>query len=192
VSATLDGLAALIAKDQIRDVIARYCRAIDRLDADLMLSCYHPDAVDEIPAPPRTIDGGAPQEPLHRASPAEFVAWVMPLMRANYLSTSHNLNNQLIELIDIETAQVETYYSAVQVLMRDGVTVEERIQGRYIDRVTERAGDWKIAHRRVLIDSYNMSDVRPWKGDADPSRPYMGRRDQTDYVYQSLDAFKKA
>lgn len=35
---------ALIDKDAIRDVIYRYCRAVDRCDRESMKACYWPDA----------------------------------------------------------------------------------------------------------------------------------------------------
>ncbi len=34
-------------KEAIRTVIATYSRGIDRRDRELLLSCYHPDAVDD-------------------------------------------------------------------------------------------------------------------------------------------------
>ncbi|WP_268959227.1 nuclear transport factor 2 family protein [Paraburkholderia elongata] len=33
-------------KAEIREVHTRYCRGIDRMDFDLVRSCYHPDAID--------------------------------------------------------------------------------------------------------------------------------------------------
>ena len=40
-------LAKMLAHAEIRDVLARYARAIDRADAELLKSCYHPDAIEE-------------------------------------------------------------------------------------------------------------------------------------------------
>ena len=37
----------LVSKDEIRDVLMRYARGVDRGEADLITSCYHPDAVDD-------------------------------------------------------------------------------------------------------------------------------------------------
>jgi len=37
----------LIARQEISDVIYRYARGIDRLDFDLVRTCYHPDAYDD-------------------------------------------------------------------------------------------------------------------------------------------------
>lgn len=189
----MDPLARLLAREAIRDVTARYCRAIDRLDADLMLSVYHADAVDEVPVPPRNL---APEErqraeaAVRRSSPAEFVAWVMPLMRANYISTSHCLNQQLIEFLAGDRAHVETYYSCVQVVDQADGRIEERIQGRYVDEVTERGGEWKIAHRFNIIDSYNATPATPWAGFADPGQPWIGRNDKRDYSYTSRAAME--
>ncbi|MCB2109209.1 MAG: nuclear transport factor 2 family protein, partial [Rhodobacteraceae bacterium] len=40
-------IAALLDKEEIRDVLMRYGRGVDRADADLLRSCYHPDAIEE-------------------------------------------------------------------------------------------------------------------------------------------------
>src|SRR3989304_5192387 len=37
----------LVAQQEIRDVLARYTRGIDRMDRDLVLSCYHAGAYDD-------------------------------------------------------------------------------------------------------------------------------------------------
>ena len=40
-------LLALADKDEIRDVLMRYGRGVDRLDEELLRSCYHPDSHDD-------------------------------------------------------------------------------------------------------------------------------------------------
>ena len=40
-------LETLIAKQEITDVVYAYARGIDRLDFELVRSCYHPDAYDD-------------------------------------------------------------------------------------------------------------------------------------------------
>ena len=42
-----EALQRLIDKDEIRDVMARYCRGVDRADWDLVRSTYHTDAYDD-------------------------------------------------------------------------------------------------------------------------------------------------
>jgi hypothetical protein len=39
-------LQQLIDKLEIHEVLTRYCRGIDRCDAELLESVYHPDATD--------------------------------------------------------------------------------------------------------------------------------------------------
>ena len=42
-----DPVTAVVAKQDITDVLMRYCRAVDRIDAALLRSCYHPDATED-------------------------------------------------------------------------------------------------------------------------------------------------
>ena len=37
----------LLDREAIRDCIARYARGVDRFDRELILSAFHPDAIDE-------------------------------------------------------------------------------------------------------------------------------------------------
>jgi len=39
-------LRTLLDRQEIADVVARYCRGIDRRDFDLVRTCYHPDGTD--------------------------------------------------------------------------------------------------------------------------------------------------
>src|SRR5439155_201455 len=70
------GLRLTADKQEIHDVIMRYCRAIDRRDRELLRSCFHPDAIDEHDTPrgveefldlttarPATKAGEQPKEP---------------------------------------------------------------------------------------------------------------------------------
>ena len=42
-----DELRQLLDRQAIEDVLFRYCRGVDRGDAALIASAYHPDAIDE-------------------------------------------------------------------------------------------------------------------------------------------------
>ena len=42
-----DQLQYLLDRQAIADVLVTYSRAIDRLDRDLLISVYHPDAIDD-------------------------------------------------------------------------------------------------------------------------------------------------
>jgi hypothetical protein len=43
----LKQLLACADRDAIENLLGLYCRAIDRLDLELLESVYHPDAVDD-------------------------------------------------------------------------------------------------------------------------------------------------
>ena len=78
---------------EIRDVVMRYCRGIDRMDRQLVRSCYHADATDDH----GSFSGGVD----------EFLAWVWPLLE-RYTLTMHFVGNLLIEVGD-DVAAAETY-----------------------------------------------------------------------------------
>ena len=40
-------LLELLDERDIRDVLLRYCRGVDRCDAELVATCFHPDALDD-------------------------------------------------------------------------------------------------------------------------------------------------
>lgn len=129
---------ALLAEREIRNVLYRYCRAIDRRDSELLRAVYHDDAFDD-------------HGPRFRGGPDEFVAWVMPHMRDHFVRTMHRLHNILIEL-DGDSARVETYCVADHIRRgEDGKPSLSTFALRYIDRFEHRPGaGWRIAHRIVV------------------------------------------
>jgi len=160
-------LEDLLAEAQIRDIHLRYCRANDRLDAALMRSCFHPDAVIE----------------LHESFTVEaFIAMGQASLTA-FSTTWHNTGNQLVEVTG-DTAWAE-HYTTSSHRFPAGESGPERdlvVFGRYIDRLEKREGTWRIARRKLVID-YTRTDpvgagVMPPSGGgsrdhADPS--YAGR-----------------
>lgn len=50
-------------RQEIWQCMTNYCRGVDRMDRELILTCYHPDAID---------DHGA-----IAGDPAEFADWVL-------------------------------------------------------------------------------------------------------------------
>jgi ketosteroid isomerase-like protein len=147
----------LLDKQAINDVLVRYCRGVDRLDGDLILSCYHPDAVD---------DHGR-----YRGTPQGLVDWLKS-SAPNIQFMEHKLSNVFIDLQG-DVAFVECY-SAMH--LQKGELFAEGL-GRFIDRFERRDGEWKIAHRRVTLEY-----ATPELGyDADDFAP--SRRDRTDPSY---------
>src|ERR1700728_2103945 len=85
-------------REEITDVLVRYCRGIDRLDEVLVRSCYHPDAIDN--------------HGLYNGSVDHFVANAFARQRSLVLAC-HYLHNISIELRG-DTAVCETYGMAVE------------------------------------------------------------------------------
>jgi ketosteroid isomerase-like protein len=160
---------SLLDREAIREAMARYCRGIDRLDADLTKSAYHPDAFDDHGPFKGTRD--------------DFVEWIIPFLRREYVSSSHHLTTQSID-VQGDVAHVETYAIVVEE-KQAGDDVRQLIaNSRYIDRFEKRDGDWRIAHRIVVTDSARTDTVTPWQGTSPIASMTRGTRDHTDPVFR--------
>lgn len=143
----------LVARADIQDLLWRYCRGIDRCDAELVRSVYHPGATDNH----GIFDGDA----------HEFADMVVPMLAKSYRCTQHQLTNMLID-IDGDRARAETYFTAYH---REhdapegssGEGAEPRMVvfgGRYLDELECRDGRWGILARVVAhdwSDAYSLS-----------------------------------
>ena len=129
----MDALARLVAVEEIREAVLRYCRGLDRLDADLLRSAYVPGAVD---------DHG-----VFVGNAWEFCRRVVESHRS-FDATMHCVLNHLVELDGPDGARGEVYVLA-HVLRRDDEAslVHDAWWGRYADRYGRRDGRWGIAHR---------------------------------------------
>ena len=76
-------LAELLAKQEITELLYRYCRGVDRLDMELVRSCYHPDATDSHGTFEGTVD--------------EYLVWSERLLR-RYTGSVHMVLNMLVEI----------------------------------------------------------------------------------------------
>lgn len=119
----------------ISDCLSRYARGIDRLDRQLLLSVYHPDAVDDH----GKFVGG----------PADFVDWALEMHQRLHVSHQHLILNHTCD-IDGDVAHTETYYLFLG-LNRSGPPWS-MTGGRYLDRFERRDGHWAIARRLCLRD----------------------------------------
>jgi hypothetical protein len=133
---------------EIWQCLLRYCRGVDRFDRELLLSAFHPDAVDDH----GKIVGG----------PQEFATWAFAQHCQAHLGHTHNLFNHYCE-IDGDVAHAETYFMFAGI-NREGTPLVMN-GGRYLDRLEKREGEWKIAYR-TLVRDWGFSEDRP-----DPERP---------------------
>lgn len=126
----------------IHDCLMAYSRGIDRLDRDLLLSVYHPDAIDD-----HGVFVGGPEE---------FVDWAIAMHTKTHLSHQHCVLNYTVDL-DGDVAHTETYYMFVG-MNREGSPLAVS-GGRYVDRLEKREGRWAIATRVCVRDWAPLDEV---------------------------------
>lgn len=128
----------------IRDVVLRYCRAVDRRDYDAVRACYHPDATDHHGTYRGGVDGFIAR--LHRELP-------------KCERTFHVLANLLVDRVTADTARGESYVLAYHRLdARVGPGKVDRVVAlRYLDHFERRDGQWRI-HERVCVCEWTRTD----------------------------------
>lgn len=160
-----------VVERQIRAVMNRYCRGVDRGDIDLIKSTYWDDAYD---------DHGS-----FKGSPKDFAEAVTTRMDGVGLVGQHHVTNMTV-VLDGDIARVEAYYLAFtpEFDHQSGEAVIKLIIGRYLDRYEKRCGEWRVANRLTLVDwAQPYQDGTPWnrsdlftRGDrreADPSHLFL-------------------
>jgi ketosteroid isomerase-like protein len=163
-----DAVEELLDKEAIREAVLRYCRGVDRGDEEMLASAYHTDAVD-----------------YHGATPFEGAAiapGILGLVSKSRVSL-HQILNQFVQLQGPDVAAAETYFTAWQSLEYQGTERMLCALGRYVDRFQKRAGEWRIAHRVVIVEH---TQLLPSEGVFPASRPGLGRRDRNDPSYEAL------
>lgn len=144
-------LRTLLDKEQIRDVLYRYARGVDRKDLELLKSCYHEDAID---AHWSFIGNGR-----------DFAREILePHQMGQVPVFKHFITNVLIEL-DGDRAFCESSYLFSQTISltrrRQAALTSE---GRYLDIFERRAGEWRILRRLLVPESGNWSLPVPTPG----------------------------
>jgi hypothetical protein len=166
VDKTNAALKELLDKQEIHEVLMRYCRGIDRCDEELLRSVYHPDATDN--------------HGLFVGKAVDFIPWALKGLERDQ-STSHCIANELIE-VRSDVAWSESYFLAVHRRQeKDGTTIDLTFAGRYVDRFERRQGVWKIADRKVVLD---RSRIDPVDKSFRLDQYLTGRRSRQDEVYR--------
>jgi len=150
----------------IRQVVLRYCRGIDRMDRELVRSCYHPDATDSH----GTFSGGV----------EEFLTWVWRILD-RYTLTMHYVANQLVEAHGSDRARCESYGMAVH--RTDGGEARGNLTTgfRFVDDFERRGGEWRIVRRLATTEWVRVEhEADRWPI---PAGMLTGRRDRSDPVY---------
>ena len=120
----------LCAIEACREAARRYCRGVDRLDAEEMRSAYWPDATDDH----GSFVGNA----------WEFVDHCMTSHR-RWRFTMHTIFNHTVELDGPAGARGEVYN--LSWLERIDTAEIDLWFGRYLDRYERRGDEWRIIER---------------------------------------------
>src|SRR5262249_5356104 len=151
-------------KDEIRQQISNYSRAVDRCDAELGKRVFHEKSTLIFPWGERDgwafIDGCI----------ESHLAWP---------SHSHQMSTLSIWLDGPDRARSEAYGDCtLRRVAEDGSIWDNRRLVRYCDQWVKDAGRWQIT-RRVVVDDMNQVTSSP----EDTSGMATGRRDRTDASY---------
>lgn len=159
----------LRVKQEIYEVLMRYCRGVDRLNVDLIRGAYHPDAVD---------DHGS-----FEGSAWDFADFIVEKKREATELTCHFVGNHLV-VIEGRRATSEAYFVARQVRVDESNDRHlDVVQGRYLDVFEERDGAWKILKRRVVHDWKTTAPLASSGADYADAPAIQGTRGQDDPIF---------
>lgn len=161
----MDALTRLIARADIEDLMARYCRAVDRRDWPALSDCYHPDAHDDHGAYAGGVEG--------------FIAWVSE-RHATIPFSMHFAGAGLIEMLDETSVVAEVPFVVFRRAPGPEGEIDAEVYGRYLDRLEKRDGAWRYARRKVVIDETRSRPSQRGGG------PTAGRRNSSDPVFAWL------
>jgi hypothetical protein len=127
----------LVARESIRDLVARYNANGDAGRFAEVLECFAPDAVMEIDG--RTYRGRSEILSIFTEANAAVVRWPEPLAMRHHTSTLQ------IDLAGPSGASSRCYYQVVTARGLDH-------WGRYLDTYGRLSGTWYFTHRREFLD----------------------------------------
>ena len=166
-------------KIAISEVIYKYCRAIDRLDRELLESVFHDDSIHH--------------HSEYEGSSSQFCDFAFNIL-SEMEHTQHLVGNILIE-VNRNFAWSESYWTAYHrvakgyeskngFLAKHDPSIDEDvfISGRYIDKFEKRDGEWKIIKRQGVHDwvRFEPASDKGVLGDVGP----MPSRSRSDPAYQ--------
>ena len=143
---TLDDL---LAREAIRDTLAKYNTSGDRSRAEDYAACFTTDGIIE--STDRSGSAG-----IHFEGRAAILAWQTAWKNAPKVADDgqvkrkaqfvrHNLTTSKIDLTGPDTADVRTYWMVITDIGPDH-------SGVYVDKFRKEDGQWLIAHRQVRTD----------------------------------------
>lgn len=135
----------LLDRAEIEDVVTRYVKGLDTLDADLYAGVFAEDAVFELPG--NVVHRG-------RAAIRKIVTDLQESRARNAAagtpspSLYHVMANTSIELVDATHARHWSYAQTVRAA--EGGAFVVGFMGRYEDELVKRDGRWYIQSRKLV------------------------------------------
>jgi len=162
-------LQRLADESAIREVMYRYCRAIDRRQYDDLRSCYHEQGTDHH----GDFYGGVD----------EFIDYVQERL-PNFESSMHFVGNLYIE-VNGDTARSEAYTLALAHLAATDEQPERDnlVALRYVDDFRRINGRWAIMHRKCVYE-WTRTDPTP-PGWTFTDFHLRGQPNRNDTIYQT-------
>ena len=169
-------LQELKDREAIREVIHRYCQAVDRCDLEMLKGCYHADGYD---------DHG-----FFAGNAHEFSEYVIPCLE-QVDSSMHAITNTRIEL-DGDRASCASQWSVIHRVKHEAGFTDFWHQGRYLDVFEKREGEWKILHRVIAGDFDRWIETLDIRSQAlqGENAPLYGCRGSEDPGYMGFDLLK--
>ena len=144
----MDLLAQLAAREDIRDVLHRYCKGIDRRDWAMVRSCFGDDHIHS--------------HGEFTGSPDEFIGFASAVL-TTIPATHHSISNVHIDLADDGlSAATDANFVAYHLIEAGhfegtpvptgGQATDWIVAGRYLDRFECRSGQWIIVRRQAVHD----------------------------------------
>lgn len=133
----------LVAREAIRDVMAKYTTSGDRLRIDDFVSCFAEDAVIE-------AEKVRPEQAFRYEGRAAIRVWQERWLSGKSEThgatfVRHHLSTSKIDLTGPDSASARTYWVAWTDIGPDHA-------GYYLDTFRKLEGEWLIAHRRIRLD----------------------------------------
>lgn len=153
----------------VQELLYKFARAADRCDRDLLMSLYHCDA---------TADHAG----VYVGPASGFIELAMTMLGSIGVTTHHILNT-LVE-VEGDRAWCEAYAVHFHRLTREGTPLDSMIALRHLHRFERRAGEWRIAHHRIVFDWNRDSPTNETWGEGLLGATFrLGRKDRSDPVY---------
>lgn len=188
-----EAIQELLDKQAIAEVLMTYCRALDRLDEEMLRSVFHPDSQHNHGFVGPSSDPDAPSAP---GKPGDFVAYALQVL-SQMAYTHHQLGNIYVE-VEGNIAYTEAYFTAYERLRArsdpkagPGAAETEMdlfVGGRYLDKFEKRDGVWKIVRRTATTD-WRRTEA-PTSQEADLGNPALrALQNRDDFFYRRREVY---